>query len=88
MSPDVVPYQNSPFFVSAIDAAPFFKLSFPAGSPRLSVFCLETWRIVVKGAGRGGRLEPGAWSLAPGRIGDQQMCSESRHSLRAKERPH
>jgi hypothetical protein len=28
VSPDVVPYQNSPFFVSAIDAAPFFKVGF------------------------------------------------------------
>ncbi|MGS0758088.1 hypothetical protein ACVBEH_27420, partial [Roseateles sp. GG27B] len=41
----VVPYQNSPFFVSAIDAAPFFKVGFPAGlmpgSPRLSGFA---WR--------------------------------------------
>ena len=45
MSPDVVPYENSPFFVSAIDAAPFFKVGFPAGptpsSPRSSGFC---WR--------------------------------------------
>jgi hypothetical protein len=30
VSPDVVPYQNSPFFVSAIDTVPFFKLGFPA----------------------------------------------------------
>jgi hypothetical protein len=53
VSPDVVPYQNSPFFVSAIHAAPFFKVGFPAGptpsSPRSFGFCLEARRIVVKG---------------------------------------
>jgi hypothetical protein len=30
VSPEVVPYQNSPFFVSAIDTVPFFRLGVPA----------------------------------------------------------
>jgi hypothetical protein len=30
VSPEVVPYQNSPFFVSAIDTVPFFKLGLSA----------------------------------------------------------
>jgi hypothetical protein len=52
----VVPYQNSPFFVSAIEAAPFVKVGFLPGllpgSPCSFGFCLEARRVAVKGLGR------------------------------------
>jgi hypothetical protein len=58
VSPDVVPYQNSPFFVSAIDAAPCFQVGFLAGpdaeaAPFIWILpgALHT---VVEGKGRGG----------------------------------